>query len=179
MSDAGISETSGSYRHNLSIALAAVSCAVALAACGSSGQPAAATSSGYTQRLKFADCMRSHGVPNFPDPSPNGPTRIGPNSGINPQAPAFQSAQKACGELAPGGGGPPSMSESEKLAALAFAKCMRTHGQPDFPDPTLSAPSGAHLVLALRGMVFAIGPGVSPQSPAFARSAAACGLKLP
>jgi len=112
MSDARISETSGSYRHNLSIALGAVSCAVALAACGSSGQPAAATSSGYTQRLKFADCMRSHGVPNF-------------------------------------------------------------------PDPTLSAPSGAHLVLALRGMVFAIGPGVSPQSPAFARSAAACGLKLP
>jgi hypothetical protein len=62
--------------------------------------------------LKFAQCMRSHGVPNFPDPQiQSGPgggigVRIGgPGSGINPQSPAFQSAQRACGKLF-GGLGP-------------------------------------------------------------------------
>ena len=52
--------------------------------------------------------MRSHGVPNFPDPSPGGPSVI-PNW-INPQAPAFLSAQKACAKFLGGGesrrGGP-------------------------------------------------------------------------
>jgi hypothetical protein len=69
-------------------------------------------------------------------------------------------------------------------AGLTFANCMRSHGVPHFPDlrafpdPTLSAPAGATRVLALRGMVFALGPGIDPRAPAFSRAAAACGLKL-
>jgi hypothetical protein len=62
--------------------------------------------------LKFAECMRSHGVPNFPDPQiqsgPGGGVGVkvgGPGSGIQPNSPAFQSAQKACGSLF-GGAGP-------------------------------------------------------------------------
>jgi hypothetical protein len=54
--------------------------------------------------LKFAACMRSHGVPNFPDPRvSSGPgggigIRIGaPGSGLDPNSPAFKSAQQACG----------------------------------------------------------------------------------
>lgn len=129
--------------------------------------------------LKLANCMRSHGVPNFPDPSPGGGLRITPQSGIDPRSPAFQSAQRACASYAPGGGGPPTMSESQRRHALAFAQCMRTHGQPDFPDPTLTVPGGATRVLALGGMVFALGPGVDPQAPGFRRAAAACGLGLP
>jgi hypothetical protein len=61
------------------------------------------------QALKFSACMRSHGVPNFPDPDfGKGTVRIsiGPSSGIDPQSPAFQAAQKACQGLLPGKAGP-------------------------------------------------------------------------
>jgi hypothetical protein len=71
------------------------------------------------------------------------------------------------------------MSESQRVAAFAFARCMRSHGDASFPDPMLSTPRGAPLVLVLRGMVFAPGPGFNPQSPAFRQAAAACGLRVP
>ena len=83
--------------------------------------------------------MRSHGVPNFPDPSPGGPSVI-PNW-INPQAPAFKSAEKACARYLGGGTDQRSGSVSEKLELLNLAKCMRAHGLPNFPDPTTSPPS--------------------------------------
>jgi hypothetical protein len=54
--------------------------------------------------LKFARCMRSHGV-NVPDPQVNGGAgllRLGPASGVNPSSPAFQKAQQACQNLLPG-----------------------------------------------------------------------------
>jgi hypothetical protein len=59
--------------------------------------------------LKFSACMRSHGVPTFPDPQfGNGNIRIhiGPGSGIDPQSPQFQAAQKACQGDLPGKAGP-------------------------------------------------------------------------
>jgi hypothetical protein len=63
-------------------------------------QAAASPSQQAQQRargLKFASCMRSHGVPNFPDPkSYNGSQQVY-LPGINPSAPAFQTAAKACG----------------------------------------------------------------------------------
>jgi hypothetical protein len=53
--------------------------------------------------LDFAACMRSHGVPSFPDPQfSNGGVRIS-GGGVDPNSPAFQSAQKACGAKLPGG----------------------------------------------------------------------------
>jgi hypothetical protein len=50
--------------------------------------------------LEFAKCMRANGVPDFPDPQTEeagGPgLLIGPDSGIDPNSPAFKAAQKAC-----------------------------------------------------------------------------------
>jgi hypothetical protein len=123
--------------------------------------------------------MRAHGVPNFPDPTAGGGLEITPGSGINPQSPAFQSGQQACRSLLPDKGGPPRMSTSERLAALRFAQCMRTHGQPAFPDPTEKPPQGIARILVLRGMVFAPGPGMDPASPAFGQAASACGVRIP
>ena len=62
------------------------------------------------QALKFSACMRSHGLPNFPDPQFRGggvAIRIGQGSGIDPRSPQFQSAQKACQADLPGKAGPP------------------------------------------------------------------------
>jgi hypothetical protein len=51
-----------------------------------------------TKLLKFAKCMRAHGVADFPDPSPNGGMQLhaDAHSGLNPDNPVFQKAQKAC-----------------------------------------------------------------------------------
>jgi hypothetical protein len=49
----------------------------------------------------FAKCMRENGVENFPDPQPGGGIAIGPDTGINPDDPAFKEAEKKCEELMP------------------------------------------------------------------------------
>ena len=45
--------------------------------------------------LRYAECIRAHGVPNFPDPTSQG-LRISPSSGIDLNSPAFLGAQKSC-----------------------------------------------------------------------------------
>jgi hypothetical protein len=44
-----------------------------------------------------AECMRKHGVPNFPDPASSGPPNQG-LGGVNPNSPAFKQAATACGD---------------------------------------------------------------------------------
>ena len=66
----------------------------------------------FAQALKFAKCMRSHGIP-IPDPQPpsSGPqTQSAAGSGRNnqnfdPNSPQFKSAQQACSSLLPKGKG--------------------------------------------------------------------------
>jgi hypothetical protein len=173
----GRSKERNSRLNSLSIALAAISCALAIAACGSSGRSSGTAASG-DPALKEAQCMRSHGVPNFPDPSPGGPSVI-PNW-INPQAPAFQTAQKACARFLIGGSSQGSAAESRKLELLNLAKCIRKHGLPSFPDPTASPPpappAGSHTgnVIGIGGAYLAL----PPRSPALKRAAAACGFRI-
>lgn len=172
-----------SFRTGL-VLLAASAGAVSLAACGSSGAPSGATTGAsarpsYAQAVKFSQCMRAAGVSNFPDPSPGGGLRISPDSGVNPAAPAFQAAQKKCGKLLPGKAGPGKPTKEQFQRALAFAKCVRAHGLPNFPDPLSSAPNGQGPVLVLQGMMFVPGPGLDPRSPAFRRAASHCGVSLP
>ncbi len=172
----------GRLRHLSALAAAGVGAAL-LAACGASGTGAGQTGTGAAASggpgLQLANCMRSHGVTNFPDPSPNGSIRLVPGTGINPQSPAFMSAQKACARYGPKGGGPIRMSASQRRQAVAFAECVRAHGMPNFPDPSLGRPAGAGTVIALHGMVFVFTSGFDPRSPAFRRAATACGVKLP
>jgi hypothetical protein len=77
------------------------------------------------QLVKFAQCMRSHGV-NIPDPTTNG-NGFGFRQqfrSIDRNSPAFQSANKACASLrpqfgrgGPGGGGPPGGAPGPQAAA--------------------------------------------------------------
>jgi hypothetical protein len=170
----------GKYGRCLSITLAAVSGVLAIAACGSSSSAGnSASSSGTAQGIKYADCMRGHGVPNFPDPGSGGGVRIAPGSGINPQSPAFQSAQSACSKLLPGGGsglhGPPSAQA--RTLMLATSECMRTHGVTGFPDPTTTPPlsiNGYSQVIGRGGVFIAVPDTINPGSPTYAQAAAAC-----
>jgi hypothetical protein len=125
--------------------------------------------------------MRANGVPNFPDPGTGGGgVQIAIGSGLHPFSPAFQAAQKKCRKLLPGGGpGPQKATAAQFAAGLAFARCMRSHGLPHFPDPLSSVPAGEGPILSLRGMMFKPGPDLDPRSPGFRTAASQCGLTLP
>ena len=172
----------------VSTGFAALGCAVAIAACGgtasdsnvSGSSSPGSSSSDNSGFVKFAECMRANGVPNFPDPSGGGGIRIGQASGINPASPAFQAAQAKCTHLLPGGGppkGPPSAQV--KLATLKISECMRRHGVTGFPDPTETPPSNPNGYSAIEdrgGVVLAIPNTIDVQSPAYQHAAAACGF---
>ena len=163
-------------RHSASIALVVFAFALAIAACGSSSKPQSASHDNAF--LAFSRCMRSHGVSDFPDPSPGGGIHLSQGSGINPSSPSFKSAQANCHKLLPGGGptsGHPSAQAKAQM--LEISQCMRQRGVSDFPDPTLSPPSnpnGYSAILDRGGAVLAIPDTINTRSPAFKQAAAAC-----
>jgi hypothetical protein len=156
-----------------------VAISLPLAACGAGGSNATgATQAGNdnsSKPLEFASCMRSQGVPDFPDPkangsggmliqSENGNTSV---NGVKVNGPAFQSAMKACRSKLPNGGHPPPLTAARRNEMLKFSQCMRAHGVTNFPDPTFGSGGGVEIALG--------GPGMNPNSPVFKFAQRACG----
>jgi hypothetical protein len=140
------------------------------------GSTGGGESSPDSQAVAYSACMRSHGVPNFPDPkvSTNG-NEVKVAIGINPSIsgnPQFKSAQQACSKLLPGGGpgsGPNhQISPQEQSQYLKAAACIRSHGIPNFPDPTFSG-GGVHIAHQ----------GLNESSPAFKAAVQACESLIP
>ena len=139
----------------------------------------------YAASLAYSRCMRSHGVPSFPDSiEVGGEIQVsGSRSGVNPQSPSFVSAQQSCSHLLPGGGRPTHADQQRALARmLRSSRCMRAHGISGFPDPTLSAPAddrAAYSDIMSNGVAWlAIPNSIDVRSPAFERAAAACNLGI-
>jgi len=110
--------------------------------------------------------MRSHGVPNFPDPT--SPQQFKLYIASSQGSPAFQPAETACRHVLPGGAAPSqsaAQGHAQTVAALAFARCLRSHGLPNFPDPTSSGQI-THEMLA--------NAGIDPRQPAVLHAADAC-----
>jgi hypothetical protein len=61
------------------------------------GRPPGVTESEKAAAIANAQCMRKHGVPNFPDPTFSGPQINAGLGGVNPDSPAFKQAAAACG----------------------------------------------------------------------------------
>jgi hypothetical protein len=100
----------------------------------SAGSYQAGGSTDHQRKVAFSQCMRSHGVPNFPDPTSNG--NFINNGNFDTSSPAVQAAQKACRGLLPNGGRPTQAQQQQRNARfLKLARCMRSHGVPNFPDP--------------------------------------------
>jgi hypothetical protein len=95
------------------------------------------------QAETYSQCMRSHGVPNFPDPvlTPGGGYGYR-TTGIDPNSPAFQGALQACRALpSPWQSTGQKLSAAQQQAWLNWAKCIRANGVQNFPDPTFSGRS--------------------------------------
>jgi hypothetical protein len=68
----------------------------------SGSSPTAKATPANAALVQFAQCMRSHGVPNYPDPNPNVSVRTQlAQAGINPDSPSFQSTLQTCDRLVP------------------------------------------------------------------------------
>jgi hypothetical protein len=98
-----------------------------------SGSPSGG--SPHAQALAYAGCIRSHGVPLWPDPASSGvfdkseltPHRLGVGGA------QIAAAERACKSLLPTYS---AAAQPQVLAeALRFSRCMRAHGATSFPDP--------------------------------------------
>lgn len=170
------------------LTVATLTCAVALAACGGSSKPKPASSQSAKGRIPiaFSECMRAHGVTNFPDPNSSGGISI-PGNTINPRSPTFRAAQTSCFKLMPGGGPlnhKPTAQEVRR--ATQVSQCMRAHGVNGFPDPIVSNkpisdldPSKYGLVADRGGIIIALPISINPQSPAFQAAAKTCNFPGP
>jgi hypothetical protein len=176
-------------------AAAVLAVATTIAACGSSSPNTASStatsatsvassgSDSTSSALAFSNCMRANGVPNFPDPTSGsgGAIRIQSSqragsgqsvsvNGVPVDAPAFQAAQQKCQKDLPTGGHPSASGLAAlRAGALAMARCMRSHGVTDFPDPVISTGPGGGVGVQIGG------PGVDPQSPSFQAAQKICG----
>jgi outer membrane murein-binding lipoprotein Lpp len=189
-------------RRRMPIAVVVVSGVLAIAGCGSASKPPGASNSATTSssarkrpsspssfarsQLAAAKCIRSHGVPNFPDPT-FGAGGAQVNLSTPPgmlTSPGFELAQTACArrglELA--GYAPTSTATTAEMAqALTTAKCMRAHGVPNWPDPSRNMPSNANNYNVqgaapgpAGGPIFLIPKSINIQAPAVKQAATAC-----
>jgi hypothetical protein len=130
-----------SRRAGLLTFLAAVAVLATATACGgnaSSSGAGSGGSTGYQQMLAYSQCMRTHGVPDFPDPNASGNIQVAPGSPDDPMnGPQEQVANNACRHLEPGGGSNSGISSQTVQQLLKMAQCLRAHGVPDFPDPVV------------------------------------------
>jgi hypothetical protein len=153
------------------LCLALALAALPLAGCGGSKDPNDASSSkdtGYDTLLKYSQCMRTHGLPSFPDPVQQSGGGISlsmkKGSGPDPDSPSFKAAEAACRKFAPRRGTGQPMPAAEQQRFLRYSQCMRTHGVPQFPDPKFSG----------GGVQLRLPQGLGPDSPSLKAAQNAC-----
>jgi hypothetical protein len=94
------------------------------------------SATGQDKAVKFAECIRGHGVPHFPDPDAKGDFVFG----IDVSPAVWGQAVNACKDLEPPGALSGKRSPKQQSDALRFAECVREHGVKDFPDPANGEP---------------------------------------
>lgn len=134
-----------------------------------SSTPAATTTTTQNGLVAFSECMRSNGMPNFPDPQhfAGGNLKLTIHQ-LEAGNPHFHTAMSACNQLLPTnrGSGETAQQQRTQLAdELSFARCMRSHGVSRFPDPTARAGLSVEMVQA---------QGINVHSPAVLRAVQAC-----
>jgi hypothetical protein len=87
--------------------------------------------------------MRSHGVPDFPDPQPGATNAKYPGAQqLGVSGPLYQAADNACQHLLPAGVDdqfPAAEVQQLLIGMRQFSQCMRSHGVPNWPDPSVDA----------------------------------------
>jgi hypothetical protein len=174
MNDNTNGRTSGTRdgRRRAGMLAVAAAAAVLLAACGGSSPsnaPQDSTTADYQHLLAYSECMRSHGDPDFPDPThgPNGGWALevtGPSAQRTMNSPISTAAAQACQKLRPGGNHlTQAQLQARTAQLLKVSVCMRAHGITNFPDPDPTTRLG-----------FNIPPSLDIYTPQFQAAEKAC-----
>jgi hypothetical protein len=122
------------------------------------------------QLLAFSRCMRSKGVPGFPDPTSSGVIPKVSLQQVGVSASQIAAAQTGCRHLLPSGPASPAQARLAQAwnTSAAFAHCMRAHGIPNWPDPTPDAVHSGQPRFDLQSA------GIDPNSPLLSSKIHAC-----
>ena len=148
-----------------------------------SSSPAAGSSATAQSVVAYSQCMRANGVPKYPDPASGGQLPKGDAQAFGVSDSQFQAAQRTCQHLLPTGGSfdqqahdcieagdcPPALVQQMLTADRKFAQCMRSHGVPNWPDPTIGANGGPVFKVSAAGITH-----TQTHSPPMSNTIMAC-----
>jgi hypothetical protein len=113
------------------------------AGCGSNAPSATGTAGSADKKLtardkavKFSECIRAHGVSDFPDPDAKNDYQYG----VSVTPAVWKQATTACKDLQPPGTLSSKRTPKQQSESLRFAQCIRDNGVKDFPDPVNGEP---------------------------------------
>jgi hypothetical protein len=145
---------------------------------GSNTSTTGSTGGDFAKYLAYSRCMRSHGIHDFPDPTtgPGGAVAIqthgGPGSDLDHNNPRYQAANRSCKALLPAGSLTPTASPQKLATEVKWARCMRSHGLPTFPDPNSQGAFNRNKIdenspafQTARSACKSLHPGPTPVSP--------------
>jgi hypothetical protein len=137
------------------LAMLVAACRGSAASAGSGGSSNAGGSSSSSSAVGYSHCMRSRGVPNFPDPDSSGQLPKGDAQRFGVSGSQLQAARQACQPLLPNSGEainadsiqqcmmagdcPQALVQHVLSEERNFARCMHSHGVPNWPDPTIDS----------------------------------------
>jgi hypothetical protein len=159
---------------------------VLLTAC--SGTSSTAGTAGSPAAVSYSHCIRSHGVPGFPDPAGNGAIPKTTAQALGVSSARLQVAQSACQQLLPAAASsqqqaqqcmqagvcPQALVQQMLTADRSFARCMRAHGAANWPDPTIDAEGRPVFNLVPVGITHS-----QTHSPPISNELAACSRLAP
>ena len=152
-----------SYRHRLPVVIATLGLLLLSAACNgspsTSGGSSGGGSPGSTSAVGYSACVRAHGVPSFPDPGSGGQVPKADAQQLGVSSSRLQAAQRACAHLVPiptdateeqqqelrcatGEDCSPALVQQWMNGLRTLAMCLRAHGEPNWPDPVITALAG-------------------------------------
>jgi hypothetical protein len=103
---------------------------------GTAGSGANTKLTARDKAVKFAECIRAHGVSDFPDPDAKNQFQYG----VSVSPAVWKQATTACKDLQPPGTLSGKRTPKQQSASLRFAQCVRDNGVKDFPDPVNGEP---------------------------------------
>jgi hypothetical protein len=131
---------------------------VASVSSSSVGSPSAGRSTTSPSAVGYSRCMRDHGVPNYPDPTSSNAVIKVTAQQLGVGSSQLQAAQHACQPLIPSTGDtveqqqelqcaqtgdcPQAVIEQWMSGLRMLARCLRTHGEPNWPDPIIASLGG-------------------------------------
>jgi hypothetical protein len=137
------------------VALLVAACAGSSSSTGFGGSSNAEAPTSSPSAIAYSSCMRSHGVRNFPDPESSGQLPKASAQQLGVSSSQLQAARQVCQRTLPNNGGainagsidqcmmaddcPQALVQQVLTEERNFARCMRSSGVPNWPDPTIDS----------------------------------------